>query len=305
MWSCGRNYGGAVGLGNTTNYSSPKQIGALTTWSSISGGEFHNLALKTDGTMWAWGRNTYGQVGDNTTTNRSSPVQIGALTTWLNIAAGFYHTVAVKTDGTMWSWGYNGRGELGDGTTTNKSSPVQIGSSTNWSSVSASNYHSLATKTDGTLWTWGYNYYGFTGILGLGDTITRSSPTQIGALTNWSTIPATMKGAFSLAIKTDGTMWSWGYNNKGQLGIGISGNYQGRSSPVQIGALTTWSSIAAGQRHSTAIKTDGTVWTWGWNEYGSLGLSDTTDRSSPVQVGSLTTWVNIAAGHSFTLATDN
>jgi alpha-tubulin suppressor-like RCC1 family protein len=306
MWSWGRNYGGALGLGNTTNYSSPKQIGALTTWSSISGGEFHNLALKTDGTMWAWGRNTYGQVGDNTTTNRSSPVQIGALTTWLNIAAGFYHTVAVKTDGTMWSWGYNGRGELGDGTTTNKSSPVQIGSSTNWSSVSASNYHSLATKTDGTLWTWGYNYYGFTGILGLGDTITRSSPTQIGALTNWSTIPATMKGAFSLAIKTDGTLWTWGYNDRGQLGIGTAGNYQGRSSPVQVGALTTWSSIAAGHRHSTAIKTDGTLWSWGRNAYGQLGLGGTDYAvSSPVQVGSLTTWVNIAAGHSFTLATDN
>ena len=114
-----------------------------------------------------------------------------------------------------------------------------------------------------------------------------------------------MKGAFSLAIKTDGTLWSWGHNSYGQLGIGIAGSYQGRSSPVQIGALTTWSKIAAGQRHSTAIKTDGTVWTWGWNEHGQLGLGDTTDRSSPVQVGSLTNWETIAAGHSFTLATNN
>jgi alpha-tubulin suppressor-like RCC1 family protein len=306
MWSWGRNFGGALGLGNTTNYSSPKQVGALTYWSSISGGEFHNLALKTDGTMWSWGRNTYGQVGDNTTTNKSSPVQIGALTTWLKVSAGFYHTVAVKTDGTLWSWGYNGRGELGDGTTTDKSSPVQVGSLTNWSSVSASNYHSLAIKTDGTMWAWGYNSFGSTGILGVGDTITRSSPTQIGALTNWSTIPATMKGAFSLAIKTDGTLWTWGYNDRGQLGIGTAGNYQGRSSPVQVGALTTWSKIAAGQRHSTAIKTDGTLWSWGRNSYGQLGLGGTDYAvSSPVQVGSLTTWVNIAAGHSFTLATDN
>jgi alpha-tubulin suppressor-like RCC1 family protein len=306
MWSWGRNFGGALGLGDETNRSSPVQIGSSTYWSSISGGEFHNLALKTDGTMWSWGRNTYGQVGDNTTTNKSSPVQIGALTTWLKVSAGFYHAVAVKTDGTMWSWGYNGRGELGDGTTTNKSSPIQIGSLTNWSSVSASNYHSLAIKTDGTLWAWGYNSFGFTGILGVGDTITRSSPTQIGALTNWSTIPATMKGAFSLAIKTDGTLWTWGYNDRGQLGIGTAGNYQGRSSPVQVGALTTWSSIAAGHRHSTAIKTDGTLWSWGRNAYGQLGLGGTDYAvSSPVQVGSLTTWVNIAAGHSFTLATDN
>ena len=99
-------------------------------------------------------------------------------------------------------------------------------------------------------------------------------------------------------------LWSWGRNAYyGQLGLGDTAK---RSSPVQVGALTTWSKIAAGQRHSTAIKTDGTLWSWGRNSYGQLGLGGTDYAvSSPVQVGSLTTWVNIAAGHSFTLATDN
>jgi alpha-tubulin suppressor-like RCC1 family protein len=154
----------------------------------------------------------------------------------------------------------------------------------------------LAIKTDGTLWTWGENY---AGKLGLGNTTDRSSPVQVGAGTNWSSIAA---GGFnhSLAIKTDGTLWSWGSNNFGQLG---QGNTTDRSSPVQVGAGTTWSSIAGGGNCiSISLKTDGTMWAWGRNYVGKLGLGDTTNRSSPVQIGALTTWLMIAAGYDHNLA---
>ena len=107
LYSWGSNFLGPLGLGNTTKYSSPKQVGALTTWLSIAGGIYFSLATKTDGTLWSWGYNTYGQLGLGNTTNRSSPVQVGAITTWLNITGGERHTLATKTDGTLWSWGGN------------------------------------------------------------------------------------------------------------------------------------------------------------------------------------------------------
>ena len=140
------------------------------------------------------------------------------------------------------------------------------------------------------LWGWGV---GTTGRLGLGDTTARSSPTQVGNLTNWLSVSAGYSGG--LAIKADGTMWSWGEGEFGKLGLGDTVNI---SSPVQIGALTTWSTILAGRSHNIARKTDGTLWSWGRNSYGQLGLGNTTHVSSPVQIGALTTWLTISAGRN-------
>ena len=190
LWSFGRNYFGQLGLGNTTNVASPTQVGALTTWLNIAAG-YHSLSTKTDNTLWAWGRNGDGQLGlgnSGSGTNRSSPVQVGALTTWSSVYAGSYSSLAIKTNGTLWSWGQNSYGRLGLGNTTDYSSPKQVGALTTWASISAgSGYWTAAIKTDGTLWSWGSNSYGR---LGLGDTNNRSSPVQVGSLTNWLTVAA-------------------------------------------------------------------------------------------------------------------
>ena len=97
-------------------------------------------------------------------------------------------------------------------------------------------------------------------------------------------------------------LWAWGGNSYGRLGLG---NTTSVSSPVQIGALTTWSVLAAGGSFSAAIKTDGTMWSWGANGQGSLGVGDTTGRSSPVQIGDLTTWLSVTAGNYHTRAISN
>jgi len=276
--------------------SSPTQIGSNTNWGGniTTGGNKHALAIKTDGTLWAWGRNWAGQLGTNNATDYTSPVQIGAGTTWLKLAAGKYFSMAIKTDGTLWTWGWNQFGMLGNNSATTVSSPTQVGTATNWSLISsAGKYASAGIKTDGTLWTWGNNQSGELG-LNIGQTNYKSSPTQVGTSTDWANLPssnASDSGQMA-AIKTDGTLWTWSKNNSGQLGVNDRDNT--RSSPVQV-AGTTWVTVACGSDHTLATKTDGTLWAWGGNNSGNLGINVITPRSSPVQVGTNTNWPNSIA----------
>ena len=189
-------------------------------------------------------------------------------------------SLAIKTDGTMWSWGQSYRGEGGHTDRVARSSPVQVGALTTWLDIACNGmYQAMATTTDNKLYSWGRNNYGQ---VGDNTRVDRSSPTQIGALTNWSLVGG--GNYFSGAIKTDGTIWTWGFNSSGQLGDNSRTN---RSSPVQIGSGTTWFRLTRGviETGFSAIKTDGTIWSWGQNSQGTLGVNDTVNRSSPVQVG--------------------
>jgi alpha-tubulin suppressor-like RCC1 family protein len=291
LWSWGQNNSGQLGLGNTTYYSSPKQVGALTNWSSVSQGLSSTLAIKTDGTLWAWGKNNNGQLGLNNTTNYSSPKQVGSLTNWAKVVGGGF-SLAIKTNGTLWTWGLNPHGQLGLNNTTNYSSPKQVGTLTNWLSIASGYYHTTAIKTDGTFWSWGYNAYGQ---LGLGNITDYSSPKQVGSLTNWSSITNHPLSS-TLTIKTDGTLWSWGYGNDGCLGLNNTTSY---SSPKQVGSLTNWLKLSAAGYSVAVIKTDGTAWVWGQNFGGQLGLGNTTYYSSPKQLGSLTTWSSISVNNGW------
>lgn len=293
LYAWGRNNAGQLAQGNTTNRSSPVQIGSLVNWSNqITQGTNSCLAIKNDGTLWAWGANGNGELAQGDTAQRNSPVQVGALTTWLRVAAGYTFCAAVKTDGTLWAWGNNSLGQLGQGNTTNYSSPVQVGALTDWQQVDAGYNACAAVKTDGTLWTWGQNTEGR---LGLSDTTNRSSPVQVGALTTWASVRIGFK--YMHGVTTGGELYAWGYNSNGQLGTSNTVTYQ---SPVQVGSLSSWSKAAPAKTstayHTVATTTDGKLYAWGYNGAGQLGQGDTTQRSSPVQVGALTTWLEPSAG---------
>ncbi|MFN7044973.1 MAG: T9SS type A sorting domain-containing protein [Flavobacterium sp.] len=219
-------------------------------------------------------------------------LQINAQQCWSKLASGLYHSIAIANDGTLWSWGANNYGTLGDGTTVNKINPIQIGTDTDWIYVGAGYHHSFAIKSNGTLWAWGYNFYGQLGRGTNGSGTNSSTPIQIGAETNWKSI--TGGEHFTIATKTDGTLWSTGKNSNGQLGLN---NLIDSNTFQQIGSSNSWDKIACGRYHSLALSNNGTLYVWGANGGGQLGLTHTTDRKIPTPIFSGTIYFTEIAGN--------
>ena len=288
LYAWGGNTSGQLGIGTAVNTSSPIQVGTEADWSVVEAGDDFSAGIKTDGTIWSWGENQDGRLGINSIVDQSSPVQIGALSNWSKVSTGRQHCLAIKTDGTLWAWGNNNDGRVGTNNTVYSSSPVQLGALATWAYVSAGKVCSYAIKTDGTIWSWGNNFAGGLGLNSPSGTNV-SSPVQIGALTNWSLVSGANYRA--AAIKTDGTMWRWGNNNDGALGIGnVSPVY--RSSPIQVGALTNWSTVSTPANSCISVKTDNTIWSWGVSTSGGRGAGSPA-ASSPVQIGALTDWAKV------------
>ncbi len=293
LFTWGRNNVGQLGDNSTLSRSSPIQtVSGGTNWSQMSGKSGLGVAaIKTDGTLWTWGDNSGGDLGNQSTVSAaSSPVQtISGGTNWRRISSGSGASLAIKTDGTLWGWGEGGQGQLGRGNTLSASSPVQtVSGGTNWKSAAVSSSRGSGIKTDGTLWIWGNNA---SGVMGDGTTINRSSPVQtVSAGTNWKQVSIGANGI--AAVKTDGTLWVWGSGSFGEIGNGTATS---RSSPVQtVSAGTNWKQVAAGSSSVAAVKTDGTLWTWGRNSYGQLGTNDRINRSSPIQtVTGGTNWLKV------------
>ena len=263
-WAWGLNSNGQLGDNSATTRLSPVSvIGGFCDWCQVAaptGGSQFSSAVRTNGTLWAWGNNANGKLGDNTTVNKSSPVSVvGGFTDWCRVSGG-YHSIAVRQNGTIWAWGYNSFGALGDNTTVNKSSPVTvIGGFTDWCQLSAGGSFSLAIRTNGSAWAWGRNLCGG---LGNNGTANRSSPVSVvGGFTDWCQVSSAYLSSFGL--RTNGTIWSWGFND-GFDGSGVLGNNSvvNRSSPVSIaGGFTDWACLSypqSGTFKSGAIRSTAT-----------------------------------------------
>jgi alpha-tubulin suppressor-like RCC1 family protein len=284
------------------------------------GGNGNDLVLQWAGTrVAAWGLNNYGQIGDGSTTQRLRPVatnHAGLLAdkTILAISSGYLHSVALCSDGTLASWGYNVQGQLGANGTSNSSVPVAVDRSGVLAdktvvAISSGSYHTLALCSDGTLAAWGFNNHGQ---LGNGTTTAARSPVLVKAdgVLGGKQVVAIAAGAYqSYALCSDGTVAAWGYNDEGELG---NGSTTGSLVPVAVdmaGALAgrKVAMIAAGQYHTLALCTDGTVVSWGYNQRGQLGNSGTVQSTTPVAIGSSGTLAGksvkaIAAGASHSMA---
>ena len=304
LWSAGYNSNGNL----AQNYTSPNRLSSPVqipgTWSTNIVFSRHSMAaIKTDGTLWSWASNTNGALGQNQGPSQleavSSPTQIPG-TTWSKVTGGGQAIHAIKTNGTLWSWGTNEYGEGGHNNTTKYSSPTQVGTDTTWSKLAVNTAEggnmSSAIKTDGTLWTWGQN--NIAGQLGHNDKTVYSSPKQVGTDTNWANVASGNKA--SMAVKTNGTLWVMGDNERGALGLnqGPGSSSSGlRSSPTQVGTDTNWHltnfRLVRNSEAMMAMKQDGSLWAWGHGG-GYLGLNDNNSRSSPTQVTG--TWNELGGG---------
>jgi len=283
------------GLGDRfDSHPSPVQVGTDADWKSVFVNDQYNVfAFKNDESVWCWGFNSKGVLGLNDTVFRSTPV-LFASSGWSSIHGGREWSIGLKTNNTLWAWGSltNGLSGNNNGSIT-RSSPIQVGIDTDWQKIKGGRYSAYGLKLDGSLWTWGNNTFGQ---LGHNEVISKSTPVQIGFTIekDWKDVFVGYESAY--AIKNDGTLWSWGNNANGQLGVGTT---LPLSSPTQVGFDTDWQEVFPYTLGVFAKKTDGSLWAWGYNNKGQLGLNSTLQTLSPTQVstvGSSTKIVSILDG---------
>ncbi|MCK9266087.1 FG-GAP-like repeat-containing protein [bacterium] len=317
VWTWGDNTSGQLGNKTRITSNTPISYSVLEEVKKVSAGNSHSVALKDNGNVWAWGDNTFGQVGINSTsTYIEEPILVSEVSNILEISAGGYHTVALKSDGSVWAWGDNTSGQLGLGTTyqgQNFYSPKQtlgveeVGFLKDIVGISAGYSHTLAVKSNGEVLAWGNNIWGQ---LGINNTIYSNLPVKVFNLTNIKSVSAGgtgLLGDHSLAVKSDGSVWAWGSNKKGQLGDKTEVD---RLVPVQVkgengvGYLKNIRQVSAGGRHSLALDKDGNIWAWGDNTYGQLGDGTNNDTNFPIKITDLPKIVQISTGLRHSIAID-
>jgi len=305
VWTWGDNHYGKLGIGQTNDafITTPVEVrdaanvSFLNSVKLVMGGEEHNVAVKSDGTVWCWGWNNYAQLGNGTTNDSWIPTQTGLtanppLTNVIKLGGRPYLTLAVKSDGTIWAWGMNQYGQMGNGTvnspvsTPQVSVPVMVSNSApggalnNPLQVTCGYAFGAALATNGTVWTWGTSR---AGELGNGTLGAGYYPAQVPGLTNITYISAGW--GHMLARRSDGTVWAWGGNANGEVGDGTAFD---RYSPVQVLNVSNIVTVSGGDSHSTALAADGTVWKWGLNNLSELGSGATNAVPNPFPAKILT-----------------
>lgn len=285
LWAWGANVDGQLGIGNTTNQSSPVQVGTDNDWESISAFiGYSAAAIKKNGTLWVWGDGGYGQLAQGNQNDYTSPVQVGSDSDWMYVHMGPNSLLAIKDDGTLWGAGYANFSSF-------QRNLYQIGTDKNWVKVESGHRHAIALKKNGTIWGWGTNTYGQ---LGMGHTNVISTPTRIGSLSGWKDF--SVGGYHTMFLRSNTYLYAAGLNSSGQFGDGTNTNsssmkYLGYGvCNVYCGSLNTY------------VSTGAWVAATGSNAYGQLGNNTTTTRNTWAVIGY---YDKMAPSQYFTIGLEN
>ena len=302
----GLNEYGQLGDGTTTSQTLATQVSGMSSGiTAITSGSSRGCAVTSSGGVKCWGQNIYGGVGNGNTLDQFSPISVSGLTSGVVAVNGgtAYHTCALLSNGSIKCWGFNGYGQLGDGTTTDRYTPVTVSNPpTGVVAIGAGSSHTCTLNSSGGVQCWGGNY---SGQLGDGTTVQRTSPVQVSGLS--SGVKQLAVGADHTCVLTTGNgVKCWGYNSEGELGDSSNTN---RTAPVDVTGLTSGvASIGSGSFHTCAVLESGAVKCWGYNGSGRLGDGTTTTRNNPVSVSGLTSGIASVTGgdaHSCAVTSTN
>lgn len=303
----GGNRAGQLGLSfvNTSSKSTATTVSGFSNVIKVAAGYEHSCVLLQNGTVKCFGANSQMQLGGGQRSSYLTPVSLALqISNVLAIATSSFHSCFLKTDGTAACAGWNQAYQLGSNALTSSIVPVAVSGLSNANSISAGgNIHTCATLSDGTAKCWGY---GASGQIGDGTLNSRNlaTPVSLGA-----TPPTTSKiatgNAHSCTALSNYTVKCWGLGSSGQLG---NGGTSSSSSPVVVSVIDGSSAalkamdIVTGYAHSCALISDGTIKCWGLNNYGQIGIGNTTNQNTPVTVSGISTAIKITAGNYHTCA---
>lgn len=278
---------GPLGLDSTTQVNSPTRITSLVSVEHISTANWHNVAVKDDGTVWAWGNNEKGQLCLGDTSNRTAPVQVPGLTDVKTAYAASFHSVFLKKDGTAWTCGYDQFGQLGNnGWGEDSSTPVQVEGLDNIKYIVPGINHTFAVSKNGSIWAWGYNFHSQ---LGTGTTENAYTPVQLQVEGTVKVVAADI--AATMVVLADGSVWAWGAN-QGYTSNGLLGT--GSVQPVVtlpekvLGLSEHVTDVYAGFQTVVAKTVTGKLYGWGNNTSGQLALgADITDENQQIMTPTL------------------
>ena len=300
LWATGNNTYGQLGfISGTPNSTDWVQVGSATDWVMVVAGGAHSLGLRADGALYAWGNNYYGQLGNATNVGinsfNSTPTRVGT-DRYKQIAANGLHSLALRADGALYAWGNNSYGQLGSTLNTDNGiaipTPTRVGTDL-YQQVAAGDAHTLALRADGALYAWGSNFYGQLGnATNAGIRVPNPTPTRVGTALYTQ---ITAGNGYSLGLRTDGSLYTWGNNYSGQLGYSTNrGTSNANPVPTRVGT-TSYKQVASSGSHTLALRVDGSLGAWGANDYGQLvGGPRSMEEATPI-------YVQVAAGGSHSL----
>ena len=278
--SFGSNFYGELGIGHNNKVSLPNPIPNLPKIMEISCGYKFTVCVDEEGKLWSFGENTCGQLGTGNTTNYNTPQKIADIPPVRSVSCGAHHTLTITNDSNLWSCGKNGYGQLCLGNTRDQSKFQQT-SIEQISKICAGFGQSFLQNNNGEIFGCGQNS---TGEIGLGHF--KDPQINVILIPNLplDIVQFCLGGNHSLFLDSKGNVFSTGYNEFGNLGLGHNNNQNALNQIPNIPPIRTISCVG---HSSYLIDVEGNLWSFGYNGSGQLGHGDTTNRNIPTKIASL------------------